>query len=60
MVLVGTLRGVVTQILLESDTIDPNPLAIELRRSIITPLLHETIRERELTGGSVTVHETRR
>lgn len=38
---VGTLRGVATQLLLEADEFDPAPLAIELRRGIIAPLLRD-------------------
>lgn len=42
--IVGTLRGVATQFLLESDEFDPAPFAIELRRSLITPLLRDAHR----------------
>jgi AcrR family transcriptional regulator len=38
-IVAGTLRGVVTQLLAEPDAFDPVGLAIELRRSSILPLL---------------------
>ncbi len=41
-VIAGTLRGVVTQLLAEPDVFDPVALTIELKRSAILPLLVTT------------------
>ena len=40
-IIVGALRGVVTQILAEPDHFDLDALAVELRRQILSPLLHD-------------------
>ena len=42
MIVVGALRGVVTQILAEPDRFDLDALAVELRRQIISPLLFDS------------------
>ena len=39
--IVGTLRGVVTQLLMEPDSLDPAVVAGELRRGVIMPLVRD-------------------
>ncbi len=46
LIIVGTLRGVVTQVLAEPDAQDPRALTVELRRCVLAPLL----RDGELPG----------